>query len=154
MAPDRKNVSGSHRHANYHCYYFNLSTSNVCFSESLCIPRILSVLSPYYYQTLFSTDIVKYQGDNGSFPTPSFSSQALERWVQVSLPLILLTLGTAFAWYKHEGSKMKKKAALLEKEYPDVFSNDEQPKISCPTGSYPPERTGRAPWLSRRIMPR
>ncbi len=67
---------------------------------------------------------MKYQDDNGTLVMPSFSSRALERWLEVSLPLMILTFGIAFAWYKHEGDKIKRKAAWLEREYPDVF-NDE-----------------------------
>jgi hypothetical protein len=49
-------------------------------------------------QTLFSTDIVKYQGDNGSFAQDSFSTLALYRWLQVALPLTCLSDTASGLW--------------------------------------------------------
>ncbi|POS73059.1 hypothetical protein DHEL01_v208549 [Diaporthe helianthi] len=41
--------------------------------------------------TFFSTDIIKYQGDNGS-GSGTFSSTAMTRWLQVTIPLTVVTL--------------------------------------------------------------
>jgi hypothetical protein len=44
-------------------------------------------------QTFFSTDVVKYQNPNGGPPTQGiFSSKAMARWFQVTVPLTLVTL--------------------------------------------------------------
>lgn len=72
-------------------------------------------------QTLFSTDIVKYQGDDGDFNHDKFSSLALQRFVEVSLPLMLLTFTAAFGWMWYERVEGRKKAERLEKELPGVF---------------------------------
>ena len=58
---------------------------------------------------------MKYQGDNGTFSSPSFSLDALQLWIICSVPLTLFTLGSAFVWHKFEGFRIKK-AAQLEKE--------------------------------------
>ncbi|KAJ4379240.1 hypothetical protein N0V86_005285 [Didymella sp. IMI 355093] len=61
-------------------------------------------------QTFFSTDIVKYQGqdENGTF-----SKTAMFRWLQVTLPLSALTLGVGYAWYLYQTKKSKKKGLYV-----------------------------------------
>lgn len=54
-------------------------------------------------QTFFSTDIVKYQGGS------SFSGIAMQRWLEVTLPLTLMTLGIAWLFYRHEEKSRKRK---------------------------------------------
>ena len=52
-------------------------------------------------QTLFSTDIVKYQNQNGAEPGHGiFSPVAMRRWLQVTVPLTFITLGVAWLAYK------------------------------------------------------
>jgi hypothetical protein len=51
-------------------------------------------------QTFFSTDIVKYQNPDGLSGHASFSPVALSRWLQVTLPLTLITLLGAWAMYR------------------------------------------------------
>lgn len=45
-------------------------------------------------QTLFSTDLIRYNGNQ-----EAFSSKALLRWLEVSLPLTFLTLILAYVSY-------------------------------------------------------
>ena len=68
-------------------------------------------------QTFFSTDIIKYQnqgsGDDGTEaslgnPSGSFSSIALYRWLQVTLPLTFMTFAAAIFWLWREDRKVKK----------------------------------------------
>ena len=48
-------------------------------------------------QTFFSTDIIKYQDPNGGRPgNGTYSSVAMKRWLQVTLPLTVITLLGAF----------------------------------------------------------
>ena len=54
-------------------------------------------------QTFFSTDVVKYQDQedtNTNHKNGSYSPLALERWLQVTLPLTALTLLVAWSTYK------------------------------------------------------
>jgi hypothetical protein len=46
-------------------------------------------------QTLFSTDIVKYQNIDGR---ESYSSLALQRWFTITVPLTLITFAMAAGW--------------------------------------------------------
>lgn len=50
-------------------------------------------------QTFFGTDIVKYQGDDHE---ASWSGEAMLRWLEVTIPLTLLTLLIAGAGYLYE----------------------------------------------------
>lgn len=66
-------------------------------------------------KTLFSTDIVKYQDQgNGGTIDPlgnayvSFSSLALIRWIQVTLPLTALTLALGYWAFKMADRKRKR----------------------------------------------
>lgn len=44
-------------------------------------------------KTFFSTDIIRYQGQDGEVPAEgTFSKMALYRWLQVTLPLTFVTL--------------------------------------------------------------
>ncbi|KAL6708222.1 hypothetical protein ACN47E_003406 [Coniothyrium glycines] len=91
--------------------------------------RIITIVTLLYLpatfvSTFFSTDIIKYQDQNRFGVTPddgSFSSLALNRWLQVTLPLTVLTLFGAWTTYqiyersredastsKHGGSRLKR----------------------------------------------
>lgn len=70
--------------------------------------RIITVMTLIYLpatfvSTFFSTDIVKYQGGS------SFSGIAMQRWLEVTLPLTLMTLGIAWLFYRHEEKSRKRK---------------------------------------------
>ena len=59
-------------------------------------------------QSVFSTDIVKFQtGTIGIYHT-SFSWLALQRWIEVTLPLTLLTLTLGFFGYQFEKARQAK----------------------------------------------
>lgn len=45
-------------------------------------------------QTFFSTDVIKYQGNQSG---GSFSQVAMNRWLEVTIPLTVLTLLLAYA---------------------------------------------------------
>lgn len=71
-------------------------------------------------KTLFSTDIVKYQDQgNGGTVDPlgnayvSFSSLALVRWIQVTLPLTALTLALGYCAFKMADRKRKRFEVIL-----------------------------------------
>lgn len=73
----------------------------------------------YYLQTFFSTDVVHYQNQgqnnndsgNSSFNSTessgetSFSVLAMERWIEVTLPLTLVTV--LIAWWLYDRSKKR-----------------------------------------------
>jgi hypothetical protein len=62
---------------------------------------------------VFSTDIVKFQtGTIGIYQT-SFSWPALQRWLEVTLPLTLLTLTLGLFGYRFE---KKRQAKDLDRE--------------------------------------
>lgn len=51
-------------------------------------------------QTFFSTDVIKYQnGDQPGKGDGTYSSTAMMRWLQVSLPLTFVTFGIVFIMY-------------------------------------------------------
>ncbi|OBT55668.1 hypothetical protein VE04_06920, partial [Pseudogymnoascus sp. 24MN13] len=74
--------------------------------------RIITVVTLIYLpatfvSTLFSTDIVKYQDQSNGGTTDSqgnsyvsFSSLALSRWFEVTLPLTAITLGLGYWAFK------------------------------------------------------
>ena len=64
-------------------------------------------------QTFFSSNVVKYldndSGNNSNSnaggtaqPPEQLSTLALERFFEISIPMMLLTLGLAYGWYKWE----------------------------------------------------
>ncbi|KAI2619906.1 hypothetical protein GGR54DRAFT_107719 [Hypoxylon sp. NC1633] len=53
----------------------------------------LIFLPATFVSTFFSTDIVKYQGSDN--PGGTFSAVAMERWLQVTIPLTVVTCGVA-----------------------------------------------------------
>ncbi|TDZ20068.1 putative serine/threonine-protein kinase MPS1-like protein [Colletotrichum orbiculare MAFF 240422] len=55
----------------------------------------LIYLPATFVSTFFSTDIIKYQDSES--PNGNFSMVAMERWLQVTLPLTTITLGLAYA---------------------------------------------------------
>ncbi|KAF2006620.1 hypothetical protein P154DRAFT_615337 [Amniculicola lignicola CBS 123094] len=84
------------------------------YNEAI-IMRIITVVTLIYLpatfvSTFFSTDVVKYQGQEGQ---GSFSSIALYRWLEVTLPLSAITIGAGYAWYRRQKSQSKLKGYIL-----------------------------------------
>jgi hypothetical protein len=63
----------------------------------------------------------------------TFSWLALQRFLEISLPLMFLTFAVTFFWFWHERRNSKKKVARLQEEYPDVFH---EPKSSSSRSSW------------------
>uniref|UniRef100_L2FL98 CorA-like transporter domain-containing protein n=1 Tax=Colletotrichum fructicola (strain Nara gc5) TaxID=1213859 RepID=L2FL98_COLFN len=82
--------------------------------------RIVTIVTLIYLpatfsSTLFSTDIIKYQEGE------SFSSLALYRFLQVTIPLMVLTFLGAGAWFWVEWTKRDRESQELKDQYPDSF---------------------------------
>lgn len=60
-------------------------------------------------QTIFSTDIVKYEPPNKEGKEEKLSNLALGRYFQVSVPLMFLTFVCAVGWYFYERSRIRRK---------------------------------------------
>ncbi|KAI8624440.1 hypothetical protein F5Y19DRAFT_315367 [Xylariaceae sp. FL1651] len=95
-------------------------------SQEAIAMRIITVITllylpPTFVSTVFSTEIVSYQREDGSVITESYSPLALQRWLAVSLPLTLVTVLAALGWYWHERRHVKGQAKQLEQEHPDLF---------------------------------
>ncbi|KAJ9656960.1 hypothetical protein H2201_008363 [Coniosporium apollinis] len=74
------------------------------------VMRIITIVTLIYLpatfvSTFFSTDIIKYENPNGG--SASFSKSALERWLQVTLPLTALTLFIGWIGFKRAYAKRK-----------------------------------------------
>ncbi|KAF0321691.1 hypothetical protein GQ607_011022 [Colletotrichum asianum] len=82
--------------------------------------RIVTIVTLFHLpatfsSTLFSTDIIKYQEGE------SFSSLALYRFLQVTIPLMVLTFLGAGAWFWVEWTKRDRESQELKDQYPDSF---------------------------------
>ena len=78
------------------------------------------------HKTFFSTDVIQYQNNNNSNNNnnstlggdqkngASFSLLALERWLEVTLPLTLITLVLAYYFFKRSVKKVKDMAEIAE----------------------------------------
>ncbi|KAK4166335.1 hypothetical protein QBC43DRAFT_206382 [Cladorrhinum sp. PSN259] len=76
---------------------------NKNMEEDTIMVRIVTLVTLVYLpatfvSTFFSTDIIKYQEDN--YPDGKYSKMAMERWLQVTVPLTVLTLLAAWAGNK------------------------------------------------------
>jgi hypothetical protein len=79
------------------------------------VMRVVTVVTLIYLpatfvSTFFSTDIIKYQNQSGQ---GTFSAVALNRWLQVTLPLTAVTLLAGFCAYKLAKSKAESDRAKL-----------------------------------------
>ncbi|CAM1504861.1 Fc.00g024520.m01.CDS01 [Cosmosporella sp. VM-42] len=89
MLSDRTELVKQHR----------LERLNRNMEKEAIVVRIVTIVTLIYLpatfvSTLFSTDIIKYQGQDS--PKGNFSLVAMERWLQVTLPLTFMTLGVAY----------------------------------------------------------
>lgn len=64
------------------------------------------LLLTHVLQTFFSTDIIKYQSSDGGEPgNGKYSDVAMMRWLQVTLPLTVVTMCTAWMAYTMSAKK-------------------------------------------------
>jgi Mg2+ and Co2+ transporter CorA len=78
-----------------------LERLNLNMESEAIIVRIITIVTLIYLpatfvSTFFSTDVVKFQGQEQE--GANFSSLAMVRWVQVTLPLTALTIAFAYLW--------------------------------------------------------
>lgn len=76
-----------------------LERLNYHMETEAIVVRIVTIVTLVYLpatftSTFFSTDIVKYQGQDS--PAGSYSATAMSRWLQVTVPLTILTLVAAY----------------------------------------------------------
>jgi Mg2+ and Co2+ transporter CorA len=76
-----------------------LERLNLNMEKEAIIVRIITIVTLIYLpatfvSTFFSTDVVKFQGQEQK--NGSFSNVAMVRWVQVTLPLTVLTISFAY----------------------------------------------------------
>ncbi|KAK1495486.1 hypothetical protein CTAM01_08615 [Colletotrichum tamarilloi] len=85
--------------------------------------RIVTIVTVVYLpatfsSTFFSTDVIKYQ--NGEI----FSRVALDRFLEVTLPLMLLTFVPAGIWFWIERRKRRKTSRRAKEALVDLFSEE------------------------------
>ncbi|KAH7163467.1 hypothetical protein B0J13DRAFT_601978 [Dactylonectria estremocensis] len=83
-----------------------LERLNRNLEKEAIVVRIVTIVTLIYLpatfvSTLFSTDIIKYQGS----PEGTYSPVAMNRWLQVTLPLSFMTLGAAYLGNKWAESR-------------------------------------------------
>lgn len=89
--------------------------------------RIITVLTLLYLpatfvSTFFSTDVVKYQNQGGGGNSTStdgqkgdgtsYSSVAMVRWLEVTIPLTFITIVVAYCWYRRTLKRMADVAGI------------------------------------------
>ncbi|CAJ2504351.1 Uu.00g117450.m01.CDS01 [Anthostomella pinea] len=88
--------------------------------------RIITVITLFYLpatfvSTFFSTNAVTFQNDGSddstSGNTTAPSQLALERFFEVSVPLMALTFGLAIAWYYYERRQIRKQPAWMDEKH-------------------------------------
>ncbi|KAF4869719.1 hypothetical protein CGCSCA1_v011082 [Colletotrichum siamense] len=85
--------------------------------------RIVTIVTLIYLpatfsSTFFSTDVVKYQGGE------IFDQIALDRFLQVTLPLMFLTFVPAGSWFWYERRNINKKSKQTEGQFDDLFTHE------------------------------
>ncbi|KAK4198237.1 hypothetical protein QBC40DRAFT_284122 [Triangularia verruculosa] len=129
---------------------------NKNMEEETLVVRIITLVTLVYLpatfvSTLFSTDIIKYQDDE--FPNGKFSEVAMIRWIQVTVPLTIMTLIAAWVgkWWASRASGDEREAIerqdkpLMRWRYTEVFlpwrwfgRNTRPPAVSLPMNALPP----------------
>jgi len=95
-----------------------METLTTMSHKEAIVMRIIAVvtlifLPATFVSTFFSTDIVKYQSQNGENPGDGmFSSMALTRWLELTIPLTVVTLGIGLAAFRYAEGRRKKMAVL------------------------------------------
>lgn len=98
-----------------------LERLNLNMENEAIIVRIITIVTLIYLpatfvSTFFSTDVVKYQGQDS--PAGSFSRTAMIRWVEVTVPLTVLTM--AFAWLGKSLAERKSRREVLPMDAGDL----------------------------------
>ncbi|OCK89415.1 uncharacterized protein K441DRAFT_644795 [Cenococcum geophilum 1.58] len=93
--------------------------------------RIITVvtlifLPATFVSTFFSTDVVKYQNQNSR--TGSFSKIAMVRWLEVALPLTVVTLSVGYIWFIR-ADKNRKHEISCEERLPR-YESESKPSIT------------------------
>ena len=76
-------------------------------------------------QAFFSTEVLKYETSQDVQPgqkREKFSLLALERFLELTLPLWFITFSIAGLWWLREQGKRKTRHEELKTDYPDVFA--------------------------------
>lgn len=114
-ATDNKHAKRCSNGSNYSFPDFHISSSYFRFGNYSLPLLLFDGLKRR--QTFFSTDIVKYQNQNSvstgdasglTKQYVSFSAIALNRWLQVTLPLTFLTFVAAILWLWREDRKLRR----------------------------------------------
>jgi hypothetical protein len=91
--------------------YLLLFAKESSFRPFFCNPMLTDS------QTIMSTDIVKFEGENGGPGPKVFQSDALKLYVYISIPLMVATFAAWGIIYKLESWKAeKKRIKALEKQ--------------------------------------
>ena len=85
-----------------------IETVSYHMAREAIVMRIITIVTLIYLpatfvSTFFSTDIIKYQNQDGPPGEGTFSSVAMMRWLQVTLPLTALTLTVAWTALRFAG---------------------------------------------------
>jgi hypothetical protein len=83
------------------------------------IVRIITIVTLIYLpatfvSTFFSTDVIKYQGQES--PEGTFSKIAMVRWMQVTVPLTVLTIAFAFIGKSLAERRSQREVLPMDKE--------------------------------------
>ena len=115
-----------------------METVSYHMAREAIVMRIITIVTLIYLpatfvSTLFSTDIIKYQNQDGQPDEGTYSSTAMMRWLQVTLPLTALTLviaWTAFRFANNKVNSQNMSARLFEKlpNRPKLPRRTKQPK--------------------------
>jgi hypothetical protein len=119
IATDRKALIQSHLTSQATAFQ-NKATQKMEFMTSVAqrdaiMVRIITFITlvflpATFVSTFFSTDVIKYQDQNDfghSYYTSSYSRIALERWLQITVPLTTVTLVGAFWFFSKEKKRLK-----------------------------------------------
>ncbi|KAF4630836.1 hypothetical protein G7Y89_g7300 [Cudoniella acicularis] len=121
---------------------------NLNLEKEAIVMRIVTIVTLLYLPA--TTDIIKYQNPNGGDPGPGmFSSTAMIRWLQVTLPLTVVTLFAAWFTYKYaERRKGDNEIFISTKASTPKKKNNVRRRFrswtgnSSPTGTIIPESAG------------
>ena len=91
---------------------------------TLC-PVLSCLFNTDALQAFFSTEVLEYepsQASQSGQKLEKFSLLALERFLELTLPLWFITFSIAGLWWLREQGKRKDRHEELKINYPDVFA--------------------------------